>query len=152
MMNSTMYYVHIVTKNLQEIITCVYLRNVRVFMCLTKICYKQVFSDEKITWVCIHVLNTLININMKYTTIEKNVHLTAVFLSSRGGHQTHDLVQGEDTCTAWAVFGQHLVDSHEQAKPDPNHAESIQTRISQCPSCDPGHMTSVKCRIRTIDN
>ena len=54
------------------------------------------------------------------------------------------LVQGEDTCTTSAVFGQHLVDSHGQARPDLSHIETgeiIQALVSQYPPCDPGHMT-----------
>ena len=64
-------------------------------------------------------------------------------------------MQGEDTHTAWAVFGQHLVDSHWQARPDLSDTETgeiIQTLVSQCPPCGPGHMASVQYRIRTFDS
>ena len=53
----------------------------------------------------------------------------------------------------WAVFGQHLVVSHGQNKPNPSHTDTgliIQTLVSECPPCGQGHMTSVQCRIRTI--
>ena len=52
-----------------------------------------------------------------------------------------------------AVFGQHLIYSHGQARPDSSHNEAgfiIQTLALCCPPCGPGHMTSVQCRIRTI--
>ena len=39
---------------------------------------------------------------------------------------SHDLVQGEDTCTAWAVFEQHLVSIPWQARPDPDYAETAE--------------------------
>ena len=59
-----------------------------------------------------------------------------VLLSNRGGNkhrQSLDLVQGEDTRTAWTVIGKHLVNhvnSHVQPRPDPSHTktgEIIQT-------------------------
>ena len=33
-------------------------------------------------------------------------------------------MQGEDTPTSWAVFGQHLVDSHGQARPGLSYIET----------------------------
>ena len=29
-----------------------------------------------------------------------------------------------DMCTVWTVLGQHLVDSHGHARPDPSHTET----------------------------
>ena len=79
---------------------------------------------------------------------------TEIILCSTG-HQalSHDLLQGEDTYTAWAVFGQHLVNSHGQARPDPintEHEKLFQTLVSQCPPCGPGYMTSVENRTTGI--
>ena len=51
------------------------------------------------------------------------------------------------------MFGQHLVDCLGQATPDPSHTEIgeiVQTLVPQCPSCGPGHMTRMQCRIRMI--
>ena len=67
-------------------------------------------------------------------------------------HVQPALMQGEDTCTVWVVFGQHLGDSHDQARLVPSHTEIgeiIQTLVSQCPPWGSGHMTSVQDRIRT---
>ena len=51
------------------------------------------------------------------------------------------------------MFGQHLVESYEQARPGPSHTETgklTQTFVCQYPPCGPGHMTSVQCRISSV--
>ena len=68
--------------------------------------------------------------------------------------QSHDLVQGEDMRMSCAVLGKYLLDSHGQALPDSNHTDTgeiIQTLVSQCSPCSPGHMTSVQRRVGTIE-
>ena len=45
------------------------------------------------------------------------LHGIEVILSSRG-HQTLSVTRPIAGWTAWTVFGQHLADSHWQAKPD----------------------------------
>ena len=70
-----------------------------------------------------------------------------VILPSRGGHQTLSVTWLGAGWRVWTVFWQHSVDSHGQAKPNPSHTDTgliIQTIVSECPPCGPGHMTSVQ--------
>ena len=77
----------------------------------------------------------------KFRPAEGHKTVLVTWLSTGWGHTT-----------AWAVYGQHLLDNQGQARPDPAHTETgelIQKCVSQCPPYS-GQMTCVDLDVCVI--